>query len=214
MITEYLEETRKICLMTAETDNTRETALSILEAKEMRWERKGSGQRFVVHINQGLSTIRALVKTASRGSAMVRTDIDDADKAKIIGFKDDVSDVLFAVGDPVSNEVSAYLVPIKEVEAAYRSTHRVWKSHHPMGDENTTWVIWFNERGNADCNGFHLKWAHYRIGSRKLPSLLVNEPRAIGNLKHADGLTITQAKQRLALSLGIDPSCIKITIES
>ena len=200
--------------MTIETDATRDTALSILIESGMQWERKGSGQRFVVHIKQSLSTVRALVKTASRGSAMVKTDIDDAEKANISGFKDDVTHVLFAVGDPLSNEVTAFLVPIREVEDAYRSTHKVWKSHHPTGEENTTWVIWFNDRGNADCNGFHLKWAHYRIGSRNLIIKPENESKAFGNQKHANGLTIAQAKQGLALSLGIDPSCIKITIES
>jgi hypothetical protein len=149
--------------MTKMTDATRTNALSILEKLGMRWRRVGRGQRVVVHIDASSGAKRALVKTASLGSAMVRTDSGNSDEANLSGFGPDVDHVLFAVGTRGSPEVAAYLVPIEEVEEAYRSCHRAWQARHPATTDNRTWVIWFNDAGDPDCNGFHTKWAKYRL---------------------------------------------------
>ena len=121
--------------MAKETEYTRNIALSLLEQKGMEWERVGRGQRYVVRIKGNEKLVRALVKVASKGSAMVKTDIDDAENAKISGFSADVDHVLFAIGNVDSNKVSAYLVPISEVEKAYRSTHSAWRTKRPTGSE-------------------------------------------------------------------------------
>lgn len=199
--------------MSLETESTRNAALAILVAEGLIWVRVGKGQRFVVRISGGDRITTALVKTASRGSAIVRADIDDADRAKLSGFATDVSHVLFAIGNKDNGTVETYLVPLREVEVAYRETHRAWRANHMAGGDNTTWVIWFNDQGNQDCNGFHRKWANYRIGSSLPKGDRVSKDAILNHAKPKDGLTIDEAKRRLAVSLGIDPSNIKIVIE-
>jgi len=198
--------------METETAETRAAALSLLEAEGMEWARVGKGQRFVIHIHKGEEPLRALVKVASRGSAMVRTDIDDADKATISGFKDDVDHVLFAVRSPETREVSAYLVPLSEAEEAYRSTHRAWRAKRPNPDnDNTTWVLWFTDRGDPDCNGFHKTWTRYRIGGSGIP---VASEGAYSRMEEAGGgLSIEEAKAGLATRFKVPTANIRISIE-
>jgi len=199
--------------MSPQTDATRNAALSILEAHGMSWVRVGRGQRFVVHIEgAGRKKVRALVKAASLGSAMVRTDRDDADSAKLLGFEADVDHVLFAVGSRDSTEIVAYLVPIKEVEAAYRSGHRVWRSTHAVRNENTTWVLWFNDSGTTpECNGFDRKWAQYRVGTSSPTAHVSGDPSAVGH--GGNNSAIEDAKGLIAARLGVSPDQVKIVIE-
>lgn len=195
----------------SETEMTRNAALSLVAAEGMRWNRVGRGQRFVVHIERDLGLVRALVKVASRGSAMVRTDIDDSDKATLSGFKDDVDHVLFAVKSPDSGDVAAYLVPIGEVEEAFRSAHRAWRARRPKIDnDNTTWVIWFTDRGDPDCNRFHEKWSHYRIGRSSVPAELHS---SVEHPARPLGLSIEEAKAGIAARFNVAPAQIRITIE-
>jgi len=196
--------------MAVETENTRNVALSLLEAKGMEWRRVGKGQRFVIHAQNDQKTIRVLVKVASRGSAMVRTDIDDAEKAVISGFSSDVDSVLFAVGGRDNKEISAYLVPIKEVEEAYRSTHGKWRAKRPTGTKNMTWVIWFNDSGDADCNDFHQIWEHYCIGTYSTSTMRVVDSERQMVVK---GISIEEAKAGLATYFNVNPNNVKIAIE-
>jgi hypothetical protein len=196
--------------MAISTESNRNTALQLLELAGKSWKRIGKGQRFVIQVDRSGETISALVKVASKGSAMVRTDVDDAEEAKISGFTDDVRFVFFAIGNPKTLTVSAYLVPIEEVEAAYRASHRKWRDNHPTGTENTTWVLWFNDSGDADCNGYHRKWEHYRIGESDTPMERTISADKQGSVS---GLSIEEAKVGLARRFNVDPANVKIVIE-
>jgi hypothetical protein len=195
--------------MTVETETTRAKALDILSGSGTTWNRVGKGQRFVVHFHRDGRLVRALVKVASRGSAMVRTDDDDADLATLSGFGNDVDHVLFAVGEKNSRleRVEAYLVPIEEAEMAFRNSHKGWKAKHPSSKPNTTWVIWFDASGDDACNRYSAKWKRFNIGaSLTLRGEDGSTPRA--------ALTIPEAKRLLAQSLGVRPEDIKITVNS
>lgn len=194
--------------MAKQTEMTRDAALSILESQGMRWQRVGRGQRFVAHIATGRDTVRALVKVASLGSAIMTTDSDDPDKAKLSGFGPDVDHVLFAVRDPSTSEVAAYLVPKDEAERAYRETHRAWRKRHPKSPPNTTWVLWFTEGRDPDCNRFHQKWAQYRVGSR--PSA---GDASEGVPQRLTAPALAEEKARLAARLGVPANRIRIVIE-
>jgi hypothetical protein len=199
--------------MTPQTEQTRAAALRIVEEQGYQVERVGKGQRFVVHLTKDGQRRRALVKVASLGSAMVRTDVDDADRAKISGFESDVDSVLFAVGERNSTSVSAYLVPISVVEEAYRSSHRVWRSTRPIKAVNLTWVIWFNDAGAPECSGFARTWSHYRLGNNARgpgrASVELPSPADHDRLQRA----IESAKQRIAAEGRLRPDQVKIVIE-
>lgn len=191
--------------MSAETEETRKRAFSLIEKAGWSLSRIGKGQRYVVAINNPGSgtTIKALVKTASRGSAMVKTNSDNADDAKLSGFGDDIDHVLFAVGDPASGSVSAFLVPAAIVEEAYRKAHREWRANRPHSNANTTWVLWFNNGGSPEANGFAEKWKGHLVGTEERPATASGQ----------ETLSIAEAKERLARTFGVSPASIKISIE-
>jgi hypothetical protein len=151
--------------MSEESQETRKVALSLLNDAGMKWTRIGNGQRFIVDVDNGKNTRRALVKTASKGGAMVLASSVD-ENATISGFNGDFDDVLFGVGYRDTDEVAAYLVPAKEVEAAYRSKSR----HSPHKNGNSAvWILRFGGPGDETWNGFSAKWRHYRIGTTAGP---------------------------------------------
>jgi hypothetical protein len=195
--------------MGVQTPATRAAALSILETRGISWTRVGRGQRFVIHLEISGRPVRALVKVASLGSVMVRTD-READDAKISGFKSDVDHVLFAVGRRASAAVEAYLVPIAEVDAAYRSAYRAWRSTHEMKAENRTWVLRFDEYGTLpECDRFSEKWARYLVGTtEQVPRI----PSVVGPDAHKDSV-VENAKQIVAAGLGVAIEKVKIIVE-
>lgn len=193
--------------MTLETEVTRQKALEALRSSGIEWSRVGKGQRFIVELLRNGIASRALVKVASRGSAMFRTTSDDADVAELSGFGPDIDFVLFAVGYPNDRheKVEAYLVPLNEVDAAVRQSHRDWRRARPESNPSETWVIWFDNAGAPEANCFAEKWKTHRVG---LSLTLRGESSS-----DEPQLTIADAKRRLAKSLGVDQDRIKILIE-
>ena len=147
--------------MGGDAERIRNGALSILTDKGMKWSRIGSGQRFLVEIVDGHKTKRALVKTASKGGAMVFASSVNKN-ADISGFDDDFDEVLFCVGDPDTDFLAAYLVPAHEAEEAYRSESR----HSKRAAGGAMWIIGFYGAGDKPWNGFAEKWRKYLIGAK------------------------------------------------
>ena len=194
--------------MSIETEVTRQKALESLRSSGVEWSRVGKGQRYLVAIVKDGVTSKALVKVASRGSAMFRTSSDDAEAAELSGFGSDINYVLFAVGYPNDRfeKVEAYLVPVSVVDAAVRRSHSDWRNARPDSNPSQTWVIWFNASGAKEANNFADKWKEYRCGTSL--TLRGDGPQ------EEPLLTLAEAKRQLAQSLGVDQDRIKITIEA
>lgn len=143
--------------MGTEAEATRQAALSLVVDAGMKWSRVGKGQRFVVDIIKRKKTVRALVKTASKGGALVRAE-SIANDAVISGFDRDIDYVLFAVALPDQDDVAAYLVPFDVAEEAFRASDR--HSWNKAGNY-AVWVIGFAGAGNRTSNGFAMKWSEF-----------------------------------------------------
>jgi hypothetical protein len=195
-------------IMTIETERTRNAALKILDRLGIEWRRTGKGQRFVIEFSYKGRAVSALVKTASRGGAIARASSDDPDDATLSGFGQDITDVFFAVANPYSGEVSAYLVPAVTAENAWKEAHRAFRATHRNGKANTTWVIHFNDVGSSsESNGYQRKWARYLLGDA--------DPIGLSGAPHnrLPGLSIEEAKQGLSERFAVPIDSIRITIE-
>ncbi|MDC9822373.1 hypothetical protein PRN20_01400 [Devosia sp. ZB163] len=197
----------------SETQETRSSAYAILEAAGYSLTPIGKGNRVVMKVQKGGSTFDALVKTASLGNAMVKTSSGDPDTAKISGFGGDTSHVIFAVGGR-RGRVDAYLVPSIEAEEAFRKAQRDYLPEHPNAVKNTTWVIYFGSNGDAGANGYANKWAKYRIVPDGGPSAAGQDAPERTDPAEPGKLTIAEAKRLLALSLGVRPEDVKISINA
>lgn len=194
--------------MTLDTEITRQRALDALQSSGLEWSRVGRGQRYVIELRKNATTYRALVKVASRGSAMFRTSSDDPDTAELSGFSSDIDYVLFAVGYPNDRleKVEAYLVPVAIVDQAVRQSHREWREARPDSNPSDTWVIRFDNSGANEANGYAERWKLHRVGLSL--TLHGDQPQ------NEAPLTIAEAKRRLANSLGVEQDRIKISIEA
>lgn len=115
----------------------------------------------IVHAADGT---RALLKTAATG-AMIVTTRSTANDAPVVGFDADVTHVLAGVSLPGKRIVTAYLVPLKVVEEAYRRNNREWMA---LGDRKptTTWVLRFKFRCDRHYgHAMDIKWAEYVMGT-------------------------------------------------
>lgn len=196
----------------SDTQETRSSAYAILEAAGYRLTPLGKGNRVIMKVEKDGKTFDALVKTASLGNAMVKTSSGDPDTAQVSGFSGDTSHVIFAVGGR-HGRVDAYLVPSVEAENAFRSAQRDYLLNHPSAANNTTWVIYFGSNGDAGANGYAKKWSTYRVVPNESPAIVQS---AIEQAGPADPgkLTISEAKRLLALSLGVRPEDVKISISA
>lgn len=204
--------------MTNLTDQTTETALQIVRDANIPVSASQRGSRVTVEVTIDGRTRRALVKTASIGNAMVNADIDDADKATLRAFEG-FDDVLFAIGQPRSEIVQAFIVPADEVEQAYRDTHRHWRDTHPdKKNENLTWVLPFGQTKDPFLGGFGTKWAKYLIGQARRGTdgpapRRAGSPQTSPHDNVAGGLSVEEAKRGLSLRYDVPIERIKIVIE-
>jgi len=187
--------------MSEKSEEVRNVALSLVNSAGMKCTRVGRGQKFVVDIDDGHNTKRALVKTAAKGGAMVYASSVDKN-AEISGFDSGLDSVLFCACNPDTDLVDAFLVPLAEAEEAYRSKSR----HSPRKAGGAMWIIGFYDTGEP-WNGFAEKWQKYKIRTSNTAS-----STAIPRLE-VRPLTIEQAKAGLAAQYKVNPEAIKITME-
>ena len=100
------------------TNETRKAALDLLTEAGIRWSMIDGDQRPLIDFMREGKSGRALIKAGSIGNAMVKASEDDPDRARLSGFGDDVTDVLFAIGAGAKKTVEAFLVPRREAEMA------------------------------------------------------------------------------------------------
>lgn len=111
--------------------------------------------------------------------------------------------------------VIAYLVPTEEAVEAVRSTHMKWLATNPATKgANTTWNIWFDDRGPGKANGFGAKWAKYRLdGQLSTRDFAPNTPESLrdkaGDLK----AEVTAARERIANIAGVHTDSVRISID-
>lgn len=178
------------------TKATRKAALEVVEAAGYTVTRIGAGQRYVYRLERGGQTWRALLKIASASNLIGKVDVPDADLGKLSGFGPDVDHVLIGVRIRGTDEVSVFLVPIGEVDAAFRDGFRAWAAEHPeTAHRNRSWVLHFHRTGHPDCGFFHEKWARYRI-----------EPAA-------PDAQIEAARELLAARHGVAPERVRFLID-
>lgn len=143
-------------------------------------KRIGKGQRWVIEMANGK---RCLLKTNTKNSLMVRTTSGDID-AEIIGFGEDVTHVLIAMG--TLDNLRSWLVPIETVEREYRENHRQWLEADPDHSRNNqTWVL--RDLENR-FNGFE-----FELQSK--------------------ALTPEEARRGLAVHFGTSPEKIRIAVD-
>jgi hypothetical protein len=159
-------------------------------------------------------TVRALVKTASYGGAMVRASSIARD-AIISGFDGDVDYVFFAVGIRDTDDVAAYLVPINVAEKAFRSSDR--RSWHKDREAGAVWIVHFMGTGNRSSNGFAEKWREYLIGTTDK-----SKPSQFGRIEKENypaftptriAEVMTWARERIAEIAGARVDAVKLDLK-
>lgn len=180
------------------SENIREAAFRIMKAVGNRAKRISTGQQWLVKMEDGTT---ANLKTARKGGLMVKTRSSDND-AEIIGFDADVSHILAAVCLPNEDEVTAYLIPMDVVEAAYRRNNHEWREITKRG-ASTTWVLKFNATKNTYYgDNMAEEWKQYRIGSTLL-SEIDNTPKAV----------LERARSEIAEAYGVEANQVRIAVD-
>jgi hypothetical protein len=189
--------------MTYDTQTIRDAAFSIMENLDNPASRTSSGQQWLVELKDGT---KANLKTAAKGTLMVKTKAPEND-ADIVGFNADVSHILAAVSLPGETTVTAYLIPLKVVESAFRRNNMEWCAKGRK--QGTTWALHF-EHVEKDYFGWDMAtvWSEYAVGSIELPA--ADKVFADKDLNRS--LTIAEAKKGLSLTFGVDEGAIEITI--
>jgi hypothetical protein len=198
--------------MNRSTEQTRRIAYEILRSAGYKVVDASAGGRVLVDIDAPDGwKLRALVKTGSLGRAMVKAKSGDPD-AVISGFGADIEAVLFAIGDK-DGGVSAYLVPEQQAQDAFRKAHRERRGTSEKSAANTTWVIYFDDKGEPAANGYAETWKSYRINPSDGEEVIRSATAGSARVEEG-GLSIGEAKRRLSITLGVPVTSIKISIEA
>ena len=184
--------------MTYSSEDLREAAFRIMEAAGNPARRSNKGQQILVEMADGTT---ANLKTAAKGGLMVKT-TSTANDADIVGFGADVSHILASVLLPGEDTVTAYLIPIGVVEAAYRRNNKEW-SEQMQGRASDTWVLKFNKaKGDYFGNNMSEVWKQYRVGSISLAAI-DNTPKAV----------LERARGEIANAYGVESTQVKISVD-
>lgn len=184
------------------TEQARAAVFDIFEQRGTPLTRISKGQQWIVQAADGT---RALLKTAAKGSMMVKAASTEND-APIIGFDADVSHVLVAAAFPDEWTVTAYLIPLEIVEAAYRRNNLEWMAagnHKPT----TTWVLRFNS-GRAKHFGHDMAsvWAEYVVGTIGLDpvaTVLDSSPKDV----------LERCREEIATAYSVEPGQVRISVD-
>jgi hypothetical protein len=180
------------------SENLREAAFRIMAEAGNPAKRTNTGQQILVAMADGTT---ANLKTAAKGGLMVKT-MTPANDAEIVGFNANVSHILAAVCLPGEDTVTAYLVPLDVVEAAYRRNNREWTEQSP-GRSSTTWVLKFNKaKGDYFGNNMAAEWDEYRVGTTSLAKA-DNAPKTV----------LERARSEIAEAYGVETGQVRISVD-
>jgi hypothetical protein len=175
----------------------RDAAFRIMETVGNPAKRTSTGQQWLVEMKNGAT---ASLKTAGKGGMMVKTRSKSND-AEIIGFDAGVSHILAAVCLPGENMVTAYMIPLEVVEAAFRRNNREWSEQ--TGGASDTWVLKFgNTRTTYFGGNMAGVWKQYRIGSTSLAET-ENTPKAV----------LERARNDIANAYGVETEQVRISVD-
>ena len=185
-------------MMDYSRENLIEAAFKIMEAAGNPAKRTNKGQQWLVEFADGKT---ANLKTAGKGGLMVKTLSPDTD-AEIVGFDAGVSHILASVCLPGEETITAYLIPLDVVEAAYRRNNLEWRQKTKRG-KSMTWVLKFNETKN-DYYGDNMaeEWKKYRIGDTSL-TVADNSPKSV----------LERARGEIAMAYGVETKQVKISVD-
>ena len=185
--------------MTYSSDELRQAAFQIMESAGNPAIRTNTGQQWLVELADGKS---AILKTASKGGLMVRTTSEDND-SDIVGFNaTEVTHILAIVCLPGGNTVTAYVIPIEVVEAAYRRNNKEWMEQK-AGRASMTWVLHF-DRKHPSFYGDNMaeEWAKYSVGTLSMDAN-ANSPKAV----------LQRARKDIAKAYGVTSDQVKISVD-
>lgn len=179
-------------------EEVRHAAFQIFEKMGNPLTRTSKGQQWIVRTKDGT---RAILKTAAKGSLMVKTTAPDT-SAPIIGFDADVTHILAAVVD--GRMVTTYMVPLDVAEVAYRQNNREWLEVDPTHKQSTTWVLRFPPNSNAKYFGHDMMtvWAEYAVGSIDLGSAPV-QPKDV----------LERCRKEIAAAYAVEPGQVRISMD-
>ena len=175
-----------------------EAAFQIMEAAGNPVKRINKGQQWLIRMADGKT---ANLKTAGKGGLMVKT-LSPENDAEIVGFDADVSHILASVCLPGDEIITAYLIPLDVVEAAYRRNN-LERSQKTKRAKTTTWVLKFNET-KAIHYGDNMaqEWEQYRVGETSL-AVEDNSPKAV----------LERARGEIAEAYGVEATQVKISVD-
>lgn len=180
-------------------------AYQIMEAAGNPAERMNTGIQHLVRMRDGTT---ANLKTAGKGGLMVKTRSADND-SDIIGFDAGVTHILAAVCLPNQATVTAYLIPIEVVEAAYRRNNKEWSEE--TGGSSTTWVLKFrNTRFSYYGGNMAKEWADYAIGSIDLEDDGANHQQESDMSPKA---VLERARSEIAEAYGVNSDQVRISVD-
>ncbi len=189
--------------MSVTSEQARAAVFEIFENQGNPLTRVSKGQQWIVQAADGT---RALLKTAAKGSMIVKT-MSTANDAPIIGFDADVTHVLAAVALPDERTVTAYLVPLDVAEAAYRRNNREWMApgdHKPT----TTWVLRFNSRTDKHFgHAMDIEWAEYVVGTHRLDAVSSD----VSDASPRD--VLEQCRSEIARAYEVEPEQVRISVD-
>lgn len=189
--------------MNVTSEQARAAVFEIFENQGNPLTRISKGQQWIVQAADGT---RALLKTAAKGSMMVKTTSTEND-APIVGFNAEVTHVLAAVVLPDERTVTAYLVPLDVAEAAYRRNNREWMApgtHKPT----TTWVLRFKS-GTKKHFGHDMAtvWAEYIVGTQQLDA----PPANVSDDSPRD--VLERCRLEIATAYEVNPEQVRISVD-
>jgi hypothetical protein len=140
-----------------------------------------------------------LIVVADRPSAEAKLNIEGTDWLLLV-----MPEVERSAG-----KIVAYLLPVSEVDAEARRTHREWLSTDPnTKGQNTTWNLWFRKDAPGKANDYATKWARYKLDSAVDVTDRAAPTQSGGNVK----AEVEESRKRIAAAAGVPVEAVKITI--
>lgn len=190
-------------------------AVQALENDGWKVEREpGSGKSSVRRITKGKQSLLASIRTTQdTWIAFPRTEEDKSWRTL-----DDVDAVVPVSVDDRENPrfAKVHLIPGDEVRSRFNRAYKARKgADHSIPIGRGVWVSLYHQEANDPVSyigaGMGLKFppiATVPLASEQIATVAADEAPA------EVSLSIAEAKRRLALTLGVDPANIKITVEA
>ena len=109
--------------------------------------------------------------------------------------------------------VLGYLVPTEEATQEARRSHAEWLASNPnTHGGNTTWNLWFNDRGPGAASNYAVKWTEYRLDADVTTLQMGAESTQFSGSGNINTV-VESARASIAKIAGVLPSAVRISID-